>query len=281
MSIELPEAYILGKQMNEGLVGKTIEKCELDNYERAQKVGFINSNIKDFEELVGGRIDQVISKGTMILISLNNGMALMLGPEYGGEFFLFEKGQKLPKKYQIRLYFNDGSILNGRLKGMGGIITYPQDELDRSYIYRREYSGAPSPLDKEFTYEKFKELTIDKTRQLKSVLVGKDAVLIGLMNSAFQDIIYRAKLHPKRRMSDLLESEREDLYKAIVDVVNQRIDLNGKHEFKDLHQQPGSYIPSMGPNMKEQVCSACSTVIEKLAHGGGHVYLCPSCQSEP
>ena len=36
-----------------------------------------------------------------------------------------------------------------------------------------------------------------------AVLVGKDALVVGLSNSAFQDIIYRAGLHPKRKASSL------------------------------------------------------------------------------
>ncbi|UCE12610.1 MAG: zf-TFIIB domain-containing protein [Candidatus Heimdallarchaeota archaeon] len=37
----------------------------------------------------------------------------------------------------------------------------------------------------------------------------------------------------------------------------------------------------MGPNMKGQTCPECRTPIEKLAFGGGHVYLCPKCQIPP
>ncbi|MBT3283279.1 hypothetical protein HN376_00990 [Candidatus Bathyarchaeota archaeon] len=36
----------------------------------------------------------------------------------------------------------------------------------------------------------------------------------------------------------------------------------------------------MGPNYKNRECPNCGTTITKLAHGGGHVYLCPSCQTE-
>jgi len=55
----------------------------------------------------------------------------------------------------------------------------------------------------------------DNNRALKSVLVGKDAVVVGLSNSAFQDIIYRARLHPKRKASELRIDERRALYDAV------------------------------------------------------------------
>ena len=112
----------------------------------------------------------------------------------------------------------------------------------------------------------------------KSVLVGKDAVVVGLSNSAFQDIIYRAMLHPKRKASELSEDERRALYDAIRLVLQERIRLNGKDQFHDLYGNQGGYTPAMGPNMKQETCPVCGTTIEKLSVGGGHVYLCPHCQ---
>ena len=113
---------------------------------------------------------------------------------------------------------------------------------------------------------------------LKSVLVGKDAVVVGLSNSAFQDIIYRAKLHPKRKASELNKDERRALYDAIRLVLQERIRLNGKDQFYDLYGNQGGYTPAMGPDMKQQPCPICGTPIEKLSVGGGHVYFCPNCQ---
>jgi formamidopyrimidine-DNA glycosylase len=113
---------------------------------------------------------------------------------------------------------------------------------------------------------------------LKSVLVGKDAVIVGISNSAFQDIIYRAKLHPKRKASELDETEQRNLFNAIKLVIEERIRLNGKEEFHDLYGNKGSYTPAMGSNMKGQKCTMCGNSIEKISIGGGSVYLCLQCQ---
>ena len=133
--------------------------------------------------------------------------------------------------------------------------------------------------DEEFTVERFSKLLADNNRMLKSVLVGRDALVVGLSNSAFQDIIYRARLHPKRKASELEANERRGLYDAIRFVLKERIRLKGKNQFKDLYGNQGDYTPAMGPNMKQKTCPECGTPIEKLSHGGGHVYLCPQCQA--
>ena len=115
-------------------------------------------------------------------------------------------------------------------------------------------------------------------RNLKSILVGKDAILVGISNSAFQDIIYRAKVFPKRKGSELSKDEKKALFDAIKSLIHERIELGGKDSFIDLYAKGGKYVPKMGPNMKEKTCSECGTGIERMSFGGGQVYYCSTCQ---
>ena len=115
---------------------------------------------------------------------------------------------------------------------------------------------------------------------VKTALVGKDASIVGVSNSAFQDIIYRAKIHPKRNTSSLSNEEKAALYNALSQLIQDRLQKGGKHQFSDLFGKQGEYVPSMGPNMKNQTCPTCNSKIEKINHGGGQVYLCPTCQKK-
>jgi formamidopyrimidine-DNA glycosylase len=163
---------------------------------------------------------------------------------------------------------------------MGGIYVLKDSDLMNSYVFKRDFNPEIlSLIDKEFTFECFSKLLANNSRALKSVLVGKDAVVVGLSNSAFQDIIYRARLHPKRKASELDKDERKALYDAIRLVLRERIRLNGKNQFFDLYKKQGGYTPAMGPHMKNQNCPVCGTLIEQLSIGGGQVFLCPKCQS--
>jgi hypothetical protein len=56
MSIELPEAKILAEQMNKKLPGKCIRSYHLKDYERLQRIGFLNKDIKSFDMLVNREI---------------------------------------------------------------------------------------------------------------------------------------------------------------------------------------------------------------------------------
>ena len=93
---------------------------------------------------------------------------------------------------------------------MSVINALENDELERSYVYKQDFSDMPSPVDDdEFTFKRFSELSANKNMSLKSMLVGKDAIVVGLGNSAFQDIIYHAKLHRKEKLSNLVRTKDE------------------------------------------------------------------------
>ena len=279
MSIELPEAKILAGQMNKELRGKRIKSYHLQDYERLQRIGMLDKDTKSFDQLVNGKIESVTSRGNVIRVKLNNGMNLILAPEYGGKIFYHASEKAVPSKFHLKVDFSDDTVLTVRLTSMGLIHALKDSDLKRSYVFRRDFnSEVPSPIDEEFTFERFSKLLVENNRMLKSVLVGKDAVVVGLSNSAFQDIIYRARLHPKRKASELSEDERRTLFDAIRLMIQERIRMNGKDQFYDLYGNQGGYSPAMGPNMKHQTCPKCGTPIEKLSVGGGHVYLCPNCQ---
>ena len=276
MSIELPEAQILGEQMREVLVGKVAESYDVKDYEKLIKIGFMNKNLNDYKALIGRKIESITYRGNVNVVKFDKGMNLVICPEYGGIVRYTEK-EETPN-YHFRLRFNDGSTLTVRLTSMGGVIALNDEKLSDSYMYKRDFGKIPSPLDEDFTLSRFQGLLSEKNRMLKSVLVGKDAVIIGLSNATYQDAIYRAGLHPKRRASSLSNDEVKLLYESIMGILNERLRLGGKKKFQDLYGSEGGYIAAMGPHMKKENCPKCGTPIKGIAHGGGKVYLCPFCQ---
>lgn len=278
MSVEMPEARILATQMQKELVGKTIQSWNLSEAEKLQKSRMVNENLKDFDGLTGRTIQSVRSRGNIIHVKLDKKLNLLLAPEYGGALLYHENTSHLPKKTHLTLGFGDEAVFTIRLKGWGHIYAVEDSQLQSSYVYARDFSDTMAPDEEQFTYQRFSEQMRNASRNIKMSLVGKDAVVVGLSNSAFQDIIYRAKVHPKRKSSDMSDAEMKSVYEAIQTVVRERLKLGGKAQFVDLYGKQGGYSPAMGPNMKGESCPTCGTMIEKIAHGGGHVYLCPECQ---
>ena len=276
MSIELPEAQILGEQMRKVLIGKVADAYDVKDYEKLIKIGFMNKNPDDYKALIGRKVESVTYRGNVDVIKFDGNMNLAISPEYGG-IVSYTKTGEIPN-YHFMLRFIDGSALTVRLTSMGGVLALDDEKLVTSYMYKRDFGDVPSPLDEDFSMNKFQHLLSQKNRMLKSVLVGKDAVIIGLSNATYQDAIYRAGLHPKRKASSLNEDESKLLYDSIRWILNERLRLGGKVQFQDLFGVKGGYIAAMGPHMKKENCPKCGTPIEGIAHGGGKVYLCTKCQ---
>lgn len=273
MSIESPEAFILGVQMEKELVGKQIVSWLLEGLEK-----MVTQPAEDFERLVGRKILSVASRGNGIRVQLDHKMNVFLAPEYGGIILYHADKSTIPKKAPFMLRFSDDTYFTVRLKGWGHISSVENAELADVYVYARDFSDVPSPLDEGFSLERFSQGLQQVSVNVKTALVGKEAVIVGIQNSAFQDIIYRAGIHPKRKVSDLDADERHALFDATIALVHERIELGGKEDFVDLYGVQGRYVPRMGPSMRDGMCPTCGTPIERLAHGGGHVYLCPRCQ---
>jgi formamidopyrimidine-DNA glycosylase len=278
LSVELPEAYILAKQMNSELEGKEVAECTLQNCTNYQRLGFVNTYLSDFNRLHTRKIEGASSRGNTIRVKFDGDMNLLLAPEYGGIILYHPEVSAVPKKYTLKLAFTDESALSATLTGMGLIKALTDQELQDSYVYRRDFSATASPLEPDFTFERFSADLNRKNINLKTALVGKDAAIVGLGNAAFQDIIYRAGLHPRRKTQELSLAEQKALYEAVKTVVEDRIESGGKEQFVDFYGKHGGYIPAMGPNMKGQSCKKCGQGTVKISFGGGQVYLCPVCQ---
>jgi formamidopyrimidine-DNA glycosylase len=279
MSVELPEAQILAEQMSKELLHKQIKSVHLQDYQKLQRIGFINKDIKAFNQLVNRKIESIITRGNVIRLKLDLSLNLILAPEYGGRILHHTKGSTVPNKFHLKLDFSDDTSLTVALTSMGVIQALRDDELERSYVFKRDFSEVTSPIDeREFTIERFSKQLSEKKMNIKSSLVGKEAIIVGLSNSAFQDILFRAKIHPKRKGSELSEDDRHFLYEAIKVMINERIRLGGKDQWLDLYGKQGRYTPPVGSNMNGKTCIACGAPIEKLSLGGGQVYFCPKCQ---
>ena len=279
MSIELPEVQILADQMYKELLQKQIKSFHLQDYQRLQKIGFVNRDVKAFDQLVNKKVESIISRGHVIRVKLDLGLNIILAPEYGGRILFHTIGSTVPKKFHLKIDFSDDTSLTVALTGMGVIQILRDDELERSYIYKRDFSEVTFPVSEtEFIFERFSKQLAEKKVNIKSSLVGKDAVIVGLSNSAFQDILFRSKIHPKTKASELSEEEKHALYNSIKVMIKERIQLGGKDQFIDLYGNQGHYTPAMGPNMSGKTCIMCGTTIEKLGLGGGQVYFCPECQ---
>ena len=273
---ELPEFVTLARQMNDTLKGKTIQRGQLGN--SPHKFVWYNRSHDEFERLTKGKtVGKARAKGKWLFIPLEPGYVLLLG-ECGGKVLYHPPGSKMPKKFHLYITFEDNSSLTATTRMWGAMELYEEgEEQNREYVK----GMRTTPIEPAFTFDYFCALIDDlvegKKRSAKALLT-QDQIIPGLGNAIAQDILFRARLHPRQLIADLNTGQRRALYHAIVDTVGEVIEKGGRYDEYDLHNNRGGYIRIMDKNAVGRPCPECGGEIEKIQYLGGACYLCPNCQ---
>jgi formamidopyrimidine-DNA glycosylase len=273
---ELPEFITLARQINETLTAKTIERGALGN--SPHKFVWYNRTPEEFARLTAGRsIGQAHTKGKWLFIPLQPGYVLLVG-ECGGRLLYHPPGAALPGKYHLWLSFNDGCALTALTQMWGAYELYEAErEQERQYVK----GMRPTPVEADFTLDYFSDLITElapgQARSVKALLT-QEQLIPGLGNSIAQDIMFRARLHPRHPLRALDFTQQRMLYEAILVTVNEAVAAGGRNDEYDLHNQPGMYERLMDSRAVGRPCPNCGAVVEKIQYLGGACYFCPNCQ---
>jgi formamidopyrimidine-DNA glycosylase len=273
---EIPEYVTLARQMSASLSGKRIARGTLGN--SPHKFVWYNRTPAEFSAIVKGKtIGSAYSKGRWLFISVEPGYILVFG-ECGGKILLHESDSLMPKKYHLSLHFADGSVLSAMTQMWGAMELYEKgEELERQYIK----GMRTTPIDPEFRpaylTALIQECKKEGSRSVKGILT-QDQLIPGLGNAIAQDIMFKAKLHPKQPIAGLSKEQITNLHSAIVDTVAQAIRMGGRNDEFDLYGKQGRYVRLMDKAAAGRPCRECGTKVEKIAYLGGACYFCPKCQ---
>jgi formamidopyrimidine-DNA glycosylase len=273
--IELPEAMAIAEQLSREVQGKRIAAAEFGR--TPHKWAFSNRPPDQYAALLSGKkMGKAYARGSAIVAPAEPGYALVLGG--GGErILLHADASTLPKKHQLLLSFSDGAYLSVAVQGWGSVLL-----LDATEVPTHAWcgGGSVSPVSDDFTWDYFQRLfgkIESEAHSVKYFAISKPGIL-GVGNGYLQDILYRAKLHPRRRAASLSRRERRSLYSATRKVLKQAVKLRGRDTERDLHDQPGKYHRLLDSTQVGQPCGECGAAIEKISFLGGACYFCPKCQ---
>lgn len=274
--IELPEAITFARQFNTELRGKQIVEANCGN--SSHKFAFYSKPPEEYTVLLPEKtLGTAYADGSLIRVPVKPGYELIFGE--GGERILYHlAGKKLPKKYQFYASFEDGSSLTVSISGWGAALLLTPKEAEAHHLVGPR---RISPLDDDFTMKYFlnlfSEVSPNDGRSVKYFLITKPKIA-GVGNGCLQDILWQAKIHPRRRVLDISPDEQATLYHALRDTLQQMTDGGGRNTEYDLYNKRGGYPKVMHSKAVSQPCPDCGTAIEKNQYLGGAIYYCPECQ---
>ena len=189
-----------------------------------------------------------------------------------------ESENEVPAKHQLLIRFSDDTFLCGSVQMYGGLGCFKAGELDNEYY--QVAKEKPSPLSADFTESYFRTIAAGEKAQKLSAkgLLATEQRIPGLGNGSLQDILFNAKVHPKKKVSALTDKELTGLYKAVKKTMKEMSDKGGRDTEKDLFGQPGKYKSKLSKNTVGQSCPVCGSEIQKASYMGGSIYFCSGCQ---
>ncbi len=288
---ELPEVETTVRDLKKNILGRKIEGFWTDfkkNIKRPKK-------LEEFKKIIiGEKIGNVRRRGKNILIALSGEKILLIHQKltghllYGrwrikhGRWFPLDGGPlNEPINRFIHLIFK---LDNGKMLALSDLRKFAKIELWRKAELEnsKEFKNlGPEPLDKNFTFEKFKErLEKKKKGKIKQVLMDQ-SIIAGIGNIYSDEILWKARIHPFRDISKLSNNELKETYQAMKEILPKAIELGGESfsDFRRITGEQGYFDKERKVYRRTgEKCSRCGTVIKRLKIGGRSAHFCPKCQ---
>ncbi len=272
--IELPEAVNISGQLNDTVLGKCI--ASVTAVHTPHKLAWYYGEPSTYFDLLTGKtIGKASPFGSMVEMKVENANILF---GEGVNIRFHYKGETRPAKHQLLIEFDDHSALSFSIQMYGGIGAFLEGELDNNYY--KVAKEKPSPLtpafDKTYFYGIISAPDVQKL-SLKALLATEQRIP-GLGNGILQDILFNAKMHPKKKVNSLSERDKEALFNSVKTTISMMASKGGRDTELGLFGNPGGYKTILCKKTVNYPCPVCGTIIKKEAYMGGSVYYCEKCQ---
>jgi formamidopyrimidine-DNA glycosylase len=208
------------------------------------------------------KVVNVERRAKNILINIKNGQTILIhlkmtGHIIYGKYVYDKKANKWSPSPSERQALHDPynrfvhvvfSLSNGKQfvlcdSRKFGKVTMVQTKIIHDSIHLK--GVGPEPLEKKFTFEKFKERLLSKSgsrNAIKTVLMDQ-SVIAGIGNIYSDEMLWLADIHPESVASIVPSKNLEKLYKAMKDVLNKGIDFGGDSmsDYRDVNGERGKF----------------------------------------
>lgn len=232
---------------------------------REVRVTFGTRDLKPFEPTFQGvKVQAVEAYGKQFRIRFDDGRIFLVHLMMWGSWRIYRKGTVWDKpQNRARLVLETDTH-------QAVAFSAPVVRLFPSWESLRDSESGdlgPDPLRPDFSREEFlRRLARDPRREIGEALLDQ-SVVAGVGNILRNEILFRAGIHPKRRISS--HSERD--FEALV-VLTRELMANWLDGMRKAPRWIQVYRKSGNP------CPRCGARIQFFRQAGRVTYACPDCQ---
>jgi len=242
---ELPEVETIKNQLKEKIIGKKIGKFFVKEVER---------------------------RGKMLIIKLTKQKSLVFHLKMTGQ--LIYQGTK--NKHTRKVFkFNDGScLLFNDLRKFGWF------KFVKDFEEMKEIKGlGPDAL---LIKEKYLRDGLQRRKTKIKALLLDQKFISGIGNIYADEILFEARIDPRKRASNLTFFEISSLYEAIKKILKKAIQQRGSSakDYLDAFGKEGAYLEFHKVYQKTgKPCFVCKTNIQRVKINQRSTHFCPTCQN--
>jgi len=306
---ELPEVETIVRDLNKSVLGQKIEDVWSD-FKKITRLrqGFGGQvkkpSFKNFKkEIKGRKILKIRRRGKNIIFELSGNKILLIhqkltghllignwklsrltGSRLAGKIENWEPLKKGPLEEPVNRYIHLMFWLSsGLMLALSDLRKFAKAELwDKKDLEESEgfKSLGPEPLEKSFTFEKFKETLRQAQGKIKQVLMDQN-VIAGIGNIYSDEILWQSKIHPFHDVSKLKKDELKRIFQATKEILPKAIKLGGESisDYRRLSGEPGYFDKERKVYRRTgEKCLRCGTIIKRVKLAGRSAHFCPKCQ---
>jgi formamidopyrimidine-DNA glycosylase len=201
--------------------------------------------------------------GKHLFLPLNSGFVLMLHFGMTGYLSAY-KGRDDPEYAYLTVRFDDGYSLSYVIKRMLGAVAL----ADSVEEYLRENDLGPDALD--VSPDQLAQIVAGGRGAVKTTLMNQSRIA-GLGNIYTDEILFHARIDPRRECDDLTSEDTKEIHRQIARVCDVAVRAHARPE-----RMPDSFL--ITHRSPEDSCPRCGGSVAKVTLSGRSTYLCPQCQ---
>lgn len=231
--------------------------------------------------VTGKKITRLGRRGKYLLVYLSGGSVLVIHLRMTGRLVFARPEDPLPRHTHVVFRLSNGHELRfADMRQFGRILLAQARQLNQVKGLK---DLGPEPLGHEFTRDFLRRELKRKRVRLKSLLLDQ-TFIAGLGNIYADEALHRSHLHPERIARTLSPREIANLYRSIIEVLQEGIANRGTsmRDYVDGDGREGNFQALLRVyNREGQQCRHCGTAIARIKVGGRSSYFCPACQKGP
>jgi len=254
---EGPVVHLYSRLLSKVLGGEEVE------------VEFADPELKERgPSLRGVRVEKVEPYGKQFRIHLSDGHIILVHLLMWGSWKIYERGKQpenTRKQVRLALRTKKHEVV-AHSAPVVSLLT--AGELDAEPKWG---NLGPDPLREDFDSEEFfRRLNAHGKNEIGPVLLDQQ-VIAGLGNILKNEILFHARIHPKRRVDGLSQKEKRAILRWSVELCRtwlNKLVTDEKDRWILMYKKEGN------------PCPECGTKIVRFLHAGRPTYICPKCQKD-